>query len=79
MPCCNPLIQSFFNEAVTTIGYSPSMQEQYGDAPKVSVYYWDGTRYLAAGVFTSISFTGYPVTSVTVDHGGSSTGIVKLG
>lgn len=79
MPCCNPLITHFFNEAVTTIGYSPSMQAQYGNAPKVTVLYWDGEQYVAAGIFTSIAFTGYPVTSITVDHGGGSVGIIKIG
>jgi len=78
MPCCNPTISTFFNEAITTFGYGPSLQAQYGAAPKVNVYYWDGTQYVASGVFTSISFTGYPVTSVTIDHGGASTGIIKL-
>lgn len=79
MPCCNPTIQTFFNVASTTIGYSPAMQEQYGDAPKVNVYYWDGTQYIAAGVFTSIALNGFPVSSITVDHGSdSATGIIKL-
>lgn len=78
MPCCNPTTIPFFNEASTTISYGPSLQEQYGNAPKVTVVYWDGTQYVAAGIFTSIAFTGYPVTNITVDHGGSSTGIIKL-
>jgi hypothetical protein len=55
------------------------MQAAYGDAPKVTVVYWDGTQYVAAGIFTSVSFDGYPVTSVTVDHGGSATGLIKIG
>lgn len=79
MPCCNPTIQPFFNVASTTISYGPAMQEQYGNAPKVTVVYWDGTQYVAAGIFTSIAFTGFPVTSVTVTHGGVSTGLIKIG
>lgn len=80
MPCCNPLIQTFFNVPSTTIGYSPSLQAQYGAAPKVTVLYWDGTQYVAAGIFTSIAFTGYPVTSIRVDHGSdAATGIIKIG
>jgi hypothetical protein len=43
------------------------------------VFYWDGTNYVAAGIFTQIALTGYPVTGVTVDHGGPATGILKIG
>lgn len=78
MPCCSSTIQPFFNEASTTVIYGPSLQSQYGNAPKVSVLYWDGTQYVAAGIFTSIAFTGFPVTSITVDHGGVSTGLLKI-
>lgn len=56
------------------------MQEQYGAAPKVTVVYWDGTQYVAAGIFTSTAFTGYPVTSIVVDHGSTgATGLIKIG
>lgn len=80
MPCCNPTIQPFFNVASTTIAYGPAFQAQYGNAPKVTVVYWDGTQYVAAGIFTSIAFTGYPVTSITIDHGSDSAqGIIKIG
>jgi hypothetical protein len=80
MPCCNPTITTFFNESVTTIGYGPSMQAAYGDAPKVTVVYWDGTQYVAAGIFTSVSLVGYPVTSIVIDHGSDSAiGLVKIG
>lgn len=79
MPCCNPHIETFFNVASTTINYGPSLQAEHGPAPKVTVLYWDGTQYVAAGVFTSVSFVGYPVTQVVVDHGGLATGLLKLG
>lgn len=81
MPCCNPSVTTFFNVPSTTIGYGPSMQSQYGAAPKVTVLYWDeaNEQYVAAGVFTSISFVGYPVNQIVVDHGGPGTGIIKIG
>lgn len=79
MSCCNPTITTFFNVPSTTIGYGPSMQAAYGDAPKVTVVYWDGTQYVAAGIFTSVSFVGFPVTSIVIDHGGAATGLIKLG
>jgi hypothetical protein len=79
MSCCSPIIQTFFNVPSTTIGYSPSLQAQYGAAPKVTVLYWDGTQYVAAGISTQIAFDGYPVNSIAIDHGGPATGIVKIG
>lgn len=78
MPCCNETITSFFNVASTTINYGPSLQAIHGPAPKVTVLYWDGTQYVAAGIFTSISFDTYPVTQITVNHGGSASGLIKL-
>ena len=54
------------------------MQAQYGQAPKVSVVYWDGVQYVAAGILTSIKFDTYPVSNIIIDHGALATGIVKL-
>lgn len=79
MPCCPETIKPFFNETVTTINYGPSLQSAYGAAPKVTVLYWDGSQYVAAGIFTSVSFNTYPVGIITVDHGSdSATGLIKL-
>lgn len=79
MPCCNPYIETFFKTPSTTINYGPAFQSQYGDVPKVSVFYWDGLQYVAAGIFTSISFVGYPVTQIVVNHGSdSATGVIKI-
>lgn len=55
------------------------MQSVYGLAPKITVLYWDGTQYVAAGISTSIAFDTYPVNSITIDHGGPNTGLVKIG
>lgn len=80
MACCNPFIQTFFNVPLTSIVYGPSLNAQHGPAPKVSVFYWDGTQYVAAGVFTSVSFDAYPVGNITVDHGSdAATGLIKIG
>jgi hypothetical protein len=79
MSCCPSQVTTFSNALSTTIAYSPAMQSQYGAAPKVTVLYWDGTQYVAAGIFTSIAFTGFPVTQITVDHGGPATGMVRIG
>lgn len=56
------------------------MQLQYGQAPTVTVSYWDGTQYVSAGIMTQIKLNAFPVTSITVDHGGDlATGIIKIG
>lgn len=79
MSCCNPTIIPFFKVASTTVSYGPSMQLQYGNVPNVTVSYWDGTQYVVAGIMTQVKFDTYPVTSITVDHGGIATGLLKIG
>lgn len=80
MACCAPYIEHFSNVSSTTINYGAALQAAHGPAPKVTVLYWDGTQYVSAGIFTSISLVGYPVTQVVVDHGSDgATGIIKLG
>lgn len=79
MSCCSPTIIPFFNAATTTVSYGPAYQSQYGAAPNVTVSYWDGTQYVAAGIMTQIKFDTYPVTQITVDHGGDlATGLIKI-
>lgn len=80
MSCCDPLIVPFFKKSVTTITYGPTLQTKFGLAPNVSVTYWDGTQYVAAGITTQVKFNTYPVTIITVDHGSdAATGYVKIG
>lgn len=80
MSCCNPTIIPFFHTSSTTIGYGLSLQSQYGAVPNVNVSYWDGTQYVGAGIMTQIKLTGFPVTSIFIDHGGDNqTGIIKIG
>jgi hypothetical protein len=79
MSCCSATITQFFNTPSTTINYGPTLQALHGAAPKISVLYWDGTQYVAAGVMTNISFDTYPVAQIVVDHGGPASGIIKLG
>lgn len=80
MSCCNPTIVPFFNTTATNINYGPSLSSQYGVVPKVTVVYWDGTQYVNAGITTQVKFDGYPVTQITVDHGGGpSTGLIRIG
>lgn len=69
MQCCNINIISFSLVTSSTIAY-------VGNKPTVSVVYLqpDGT-FLQAGVFTQIIFT---TTDVSINHGGLSSGVIKL-
>ncbi len=69
MICCEPIIQNFLSESITTVGY-------IGNKPTVSVAYLqaDGT-FISTGMFTQILITA---TEVIIDHGGPASGFVKL-
>jgi hypothetical protein len=81
MACCSPYVEHFSNVSSTTINYGASLQAAHGPAPKVTVLYWDGTQYVAAGIVTQVRFDTYPVTQIVIDHGSvdGATGLVKLG
>lgn len=69
MICCSPIIQTFFNESVTTVGYT-------GNKPTVSVaYIQDDGSFIFEGVFHQIQITSI---EVIIDHGGVESGYVKL-
>lgn len=51
------------------------MLENYGSEPNVQVYYRVGTEYQLSDDFNQVSFDG---TNITVDHGGSQIGFVKI-
>lgn len=69
MPCCTTDSYPFTNEAVTTINY-------YGTRPSVEVAYLnEDDTWTLAGIMTTITFNG---TTITVDHGGLASGVVKL-
>jgi hypothetical protein len=79
MPCCKPYQFPFANQAFTDINYTPEMRESLGEAPKIEVFYWDpeaGEYYQTNGVPGSqMKFDGE---TISVDHGGLATGIIKL-
>lgn len=79
MSCCNPIVIPFYNQSTSTVAYGPALQSQFGQAPNVNVTYWDGVQYVQAGITTQVKFTGFPVTQIDVDHGGVSTGLIKIG
>lgn len=79
--CCREeSIFVFTDEEQTEIGYSSLLLGRHGGYPQVRVFYWDGeTGFLIGGtVFTRISMVGSPPTKIKIDHGGRSSGIIKL-
>ena len=78
--CCPPTRIEFFNEAITTIAYSPSMRAQYGSEPRIFVYYVDpitNELYLSNSFLTTIHFNT-ATNVITVDHGGPNSGIIVI-
>lgn len=73
--CCVPTQIEFANATITTITYDQAMIDKYGTQPRVFVYYYDavtGEFYLSP-FFTVMKFDG---STITVDHGGPSSGFV---
>lgn len=75
MTCCAPTIVPFGFETQTVINYSATMLENYGAKPNVQVFYKDGTAYLLSDDMNQVRFDGV---NITVDHGGSNTGFIKI-
>lgn len=74
MSCCPESITTFAGVSSTTVPYNG----EYGANPKVTVVYLQDGVWVASGIMTHVSMIGTPVTQVKVDHGGVSTGIIKL-
>lgn len=68
MTCCNPILIPFINESVTTIPY-------VGNKPMVTVSYFVDEVWYVLGVVASIIVNA---TDIVVDHGGASTGVIKI-
>lgn len=75
MTCCNQMISSFNNVASQVIAYGADKQAIYGSRPNVQVYFKDGAEYVLSDDFNNVTFTG---SSIEVDFGGISVGIIKI-
>lgn len=79
MGCCVPYQFPFVNVAFTDIDYNADMKAKLGQYPKVTVFYWDpaASEYYEAngGAGVEVKFDG---NTISVDHGGVNTGIVKV-
>lgn len=68
LSCCIVTLTPFVNASLTVIAYS-------GNKPTVTVSYLIDGVWQALGVVTQIIFGA---ASVTVDHGGLNTGVIKF-
>lgn len=75
--CCAPLIISFRNRASMVIPYTAQLRNQYGDAPSVQVWIYDGNGELANFGITEV-YDDIPPTELRFDFGGNSSGIIKI-
>lgn len=80
MSCCLPYIQAFSNKEISIINYPQSLRDVYGRVPQVQVLYWDvyANEYYVSHTSTRVALTGNPVDTITINHGGLATGIIKI-
>ena len=75
MACCEPIISNFVNETVSTVHFGNYERSIYGSHPKVDVVYLIGSEWVPGSVFTEVKYNS---DTIRVDHGGSSTGYIKV-
>ncbi len=76
MACCEPIVQNFVDATTTDVTYGDYERALYGVKPEVTLLYLIGTEWVLGGVFTQVI---YNADTITIDHGGTFTGYVKVG
>jgi hypothetical protein len=75
--CSYPTIESFTDQESLVIPYTAEMVLKYGDVPTVQVWIYDGLNRLV-NVGVSVIFDAVPVTEITIDFGGISSGLIVI-
>ena len=81
MSCCPSNILPFTDVVTTTILYSVAMKASFGFRPRVDVYYFDedlGDFYTDNGTPASGTLIKFSADTVFINHGGASSGYVKI-
>lgn len=73
---CEPTFIQFTNQTFLAIPYTAQLANRYGLVPSVSVWIYSGTELVEAGLL--ITFDAFPPTLISVDLGGSASGVLKL-
>lgn len=78
--CCPSTTVQFINKSQSTIPYTEQMRDLYGRVPRVQIAYFDpeANDYYISNNQTLVKLTGNPVSNIVIDHGGVSTGMVKI-
>lgn len=74
---CEPTIVTFVGVPTLQIPYTAQLQTNYGTFPTVQVWIYDGTGQLLNMSITA-AFDTYPPTMISLDFGGSASGIVVI-
>jgi hypothetical protein len=74
---CEPTIVQFISLTSLVIPYTALLQSKYGNFPTVQVWVYDGMGQLV-NMGVSVVFDAYPPTTITIDLGGSGSGIVII-
>jgi hypothetical protein len=76
MKCCNLSIIPFDGQAATVINYTADLKSRFGPVPSIDVYYREiSGEHVKGEVAVNLD---YPVTRIRIDHGGVSSGYVKI-
>lgn len=76
MSCCEQTIIPFTLQGSTVIPYTTSLREKHGQVPSIEVYHLIGGQYIK--VHTAPLLDSINPTQITINHGGSATGFIKL-
>jgi len=74
---CSPEIITFTNKETLVIPYTMSLQNKFGTVPTVQIWIYDGGGNLVNMGVTAV-FDAMPPTTITVDFGGTSSGIIVI-
>lgn len=74
---CDPEIYSFTNQEQVVIPYTTSLQDRFGQVPTVQVWIYDENSVLTnMGVVAQ--FDAMPPTQITINMGGTASGIIVI-
>lgn len=74
---CEPLFIQFTNQANISIPYTTILQNKYGAVPSVQAWIFDDNNELV-DMGIRASFDAFPPTTINIDFGGFSSGIIKI-
>jgi len=74
---CEPQFISFTSQTSLNIPYSTGMQAKFGNIPSVDVWIRNGENDLQL-TMVAVTFDNYPAEIISIDLGGTATGIIRI-